>query len=106
MDYFEAVQQGRARVKDAIDVLQEAAGPCYPMLFLKLGIGDWTPVGEEMLFAVVAGKSGSSAVIICDAEGNSKAMTTWVSAEKAADYARSLESRGIAKFEGEVKLPI
>ncbi len=106
MDYFEAVQQGRARVKEAIEVLQEVAGPCYPMLFLKLGIGDWTPVGAEMLFAIVAGKSGTAAVVVCDGEGNSKAMTPMVPAARAEEYARSLESKGIAKFDGDVKLPI
>ncbi len=106
MDYFEAVQQGRARVKEAIEVLQEVAGPCYAMLFLKLGIGDWTPVGNENLFAIVAGKSGTAAVVVCDGGGNSKAMTPWVPAASAEEYAHSLESKGIAKFEGDVKLPI
>jgi len=106
VDYFEAVQLGRARVKDAIDILQEVAGPCYPMLFLKLGTGDWTPVGEENLFAVVSGKLGTAAMVVCDGEGNSKAMTTWVPAAKAAEYASSLQSKGLAKFEGEVRLPI
>ena len=106
MDYFEAVQKGKARVQDAVNFLQQTAGPCYPMLFLKVGSGDWSPVGEEMLYAVVAGKSGTAAVVICDAEGNSKAMTTWIQAASAEENASSLASRGLAKFEGEVKLPI
>ena len=106
MDYFEAVQKGRERVKAAIDVLQGVAGPCYPVLFLKLGIQDWTPVGDENLYSVVPGKSGTAAVVICDSDGNSKAMTTWVPSAKAEEYCRSLESEGVAKFEGEVKLPV
>ena len=106
MDYFEAVQKGRARVQDAVNFLQQTAGPCYPMLFLKVGSGAWSPVGEEMLFSVVPGKSGTAAVVICDAEGNSKAMTTWVPAAKAEEHAKSLGSRGLVKFDGEVKLPI
>ncbi len=106
MNYFEAVQQGRARVQDAVNFLQQAAGPCSPMLFLKTGSSAWTPVGEEMLYAVVPGKSGTAAVVICDAEGNAKAMTTWVQAETAEKSALSLVSKGLAKYEGEVNLPI
>ena len=106
MTYFEAVQQGKARVQDAINVLQKAAGQCYPMLFLKVGSGAWSPVGEEMLYSVVPGKSGTAAVVICDAEGNSKAMTPWVPAATAEKYAHSLGSDGLAKFEGEVRLPV
>jgi hypothetical protein len=106
LDYLEAVQQGRARVQDEVNVLQEIAGQCYPMLFLKVGSGTWTPVGEEKLYAVVPGKSGTAALVICDGEGNSKAMTPWVSAATAEGHARSLGSKGLGKFEGEVKLPI
>ena len=106
MDYFEAVQEGRRRVKDAIDVLQAVAGPCYPMLFLKLGITDWTPVGEEMLQAVVPGKNDTAALVICDADGNAKTMSTWVTTTKAQDYAKLLAEKGIPEFDGEVKLPV
>ncbi len=106
MDYFEAVQQGRARVKGAIDLLQEVVGQCYPMLFLKLGSGDWTPVGNEILYAVVPGKADTAAIVVCDSEGNSKAMSTWLPKTKAQEHAGSLAAKGIAKFEGEVKLPI
>ena len=106
MDYFAAVQEGRRRVNQAIGALQEVAGPCYPMLFLKIGVSDWTPVGEEMLHKVVPGKGGTAAVVVCDADGNSKAMSTWVTAEKADEYSRSLELKGIPVFPGEVKLPI
>ena len=106
MTYFEAVQEGRTRVQDAIDLLQQIAGQCYPMLFLKVGSGTWTPVGKEMLYSIVPGKSGTAAVVICDAEGNSKAMTTWIQPALAEEHARTLGSKGLAKFEGEVKLPL
>ncbi len=106
MDYFEAVQQGRARVQEAINVLQEVVGQCYPMLFLKIGVGDWTPVGTEMLYSVVPGKADTAAIVVCDVEGNSKAMSTWVPRAQAEEYAGALAAKGIAKFDGEVKLPI
>lgn len=106
MDYFEAVQQGRGRVQDAINLLQEVVGQCYPMLFLKIGPSEWTPVGTETLYSVVPGKTDTAAVVACDSDGNSKAMSTWVPKAKADEFANALAARGIAKFEGEVKLPI
>jgi hypothetical protein len=106
LDYFEAVQQGRARAKAAIDLLQAVAGPSYPMLFLKLGYTDWTPVGSEMLYSVLPGKAGTAAVVVCDSEGNSKAMTSWVTEPKAQQFANELAAKGLTKYEGEVRLPI
>jgi hypothetical protein len=106
LNYFEAVQQGRARVQDAVNVLQEVAGQCYPMLFLKAGGGAWSPVGAEMFYAVVPGKSETAVVVICDGDGNSKAMTPWIPGNTAEEHARALGAKGLAMFKGEVKLPI
>ena len=106
MDYFAAVQEGRKRVNRAISTLQEVAGPCYPMLFLKLGISDWTPVGEEMLQKIVPGKDGTAALVICDGGGNSKTMSTWVSEQRAIEFSKMLELKGIPVYPGDVKLPI
>ena len=106
MDYFTAVQEGRRRVGRAVDVLQKVAGPSSPMLFLKMGASQWTPVGEEMLQKTVPGKGGTAALVLCDAEGNAKAMSGWMSEEKAAAHSRVLEVQGIAIFSGDVKLPI
>jgi len=106
MDYFAAVQEGRKRVGSAMATLQEMVGPCYPVLFLKLGKSDWTPVGEEMLYATIPGKSGTTALVICDAEGNAKAMSGWFPAEKVEGFSKALVIKGIPVFTGEVKLPI
>jgi hypothetical protein len=106
MEYFAAVQEGRRRVSRAIAALQEVVGPCYPMLFLKVGISDWTPVGEELLHKVVPGNNKTGALVICDADGNAKAMSAWVAIERADEFAKVLESKGIPGFEGDVKLPI
>ena len=106
MDYFRAVQEGRGRVNRAVAVLQEVAGTSYPMLFLKLGISDWTPVGEEMMHKVIAGKQHTAAIVICDADGNAKAMSAWLPEERAQSLAKVLGSREIPLFPGEVNLPI
>jgi hypothetical protein len=105
-DYFTAVQEGRSRVKRAMEILQDAAGSSSAVLFLKMGSEDWTPVGEETLYAVVGGKNSTAAVVVCDSEGNSKAISGWVAAEKAETIARSLDAKGVSRFRGEVKLPI
>jgi len=106
MDYYAAVQEGRNRVNRAMALLQDVAGPSYPMLFLKLGLSAWTPVGEEMLHKLVPGKNDTAAVVICDADGNAKAMSGWVSNSRANEYALILESKGIPVYPGDVKLPI
>lgn len=89
-----------------MDALQDVAGPCYPMLFLKLGLKDWTPVGEEMVHQVVPGKDRTAALVICDSEGNSKAMSAWVPEGRAAEFSKELGRRGVAVYSGDVKLPI
>jgi hypothetical protein len=106
MDYFAAVQEGRSRVNRAVAMLQDVAGPSYPMLFLKLGLTDWTPVGEEMLHKLVPGKNDTAALVICDADGNAKAMSGWVKNSRANEYALVLESKGVPVYPGDVKLPI
>jgi hypothetical protein len=106
LDYFEAVQQGRGRVQEAINILQDVVGQCYPMLFLKIGPSEWTPVGTEMFYSTVPGKADTAAIVVCDADGNSKAMSTWLSKSNADEFVRTLAAKGLSKFEGEVNLPI
>ncbi len=106
MDYFSAVQEGRRRVDKAVALLQDVAGPCYPMLFLKMGLDEWVPVGDEMLQKAIPGKDEKEAIVICDSDGNSKAMSSWLTRTKASECSNILEARGVATFPGEVKLPI
>jgi hypothetical protein len=106
LDYFEAVQEGRRRVNQAMAVLQQVAGPCYPLLFLKMGVTDWTPVGEEMMHKVIPGKAGTAAIVLCDSEGNAKAMSAWFPEEKATELAGKIGRNGIPAFPDDVKLPI
>lgn len=91
---------------EAVAALQEVAGPSYPMLLLKLGAAQWSPVGEEMMQKVVPGKSGTAALVVCDADGNSKAMSGWFPRAKAAECSRALELKGVPVYPGEVKLPV
>jgi hypothetical protein len=106
LNYFEAVQVGRTRVNIAVEVLRSIAGSCHPTLFLKMGLEEWTPVGEEMLYALVPGKNSTVSVVICDNDGNSKAMSDFVSALDGVRISGVLAAKGIERFEGEVKLPV
>ena len=106
LEYFAAVQEGRRRVNRALAVLQKVAGTSYPMLILKLGVAEWTPVGEETMNKVVRGKNATAALVICDGEGNSKAMSAWIPSESADGASKRLEAEGIPVFPGDVKLPI
>lgn len=106
MDYFQAVQEGRKIAQRAIKLLEEVAGPSYPVLFMKTGRTEWSPVGEENLYSMIDGKNNTAAVVICDSDGNTKAMSGWLSREDAAKSASILQSRGIDMFKGDVKLPI
>ena len=105
-NYFEAVQLGRKRVDAAVQFLQEIAGVCHPLLFLKMGVSEWTPVGEEMLCALVPGKNSTVAIVICDRDGNAKTMSDWVNESEGSRMASVMTSKGIQRFDGEVKLPI
>jgi len=106
LDYFQAVQEGRKIAQRAIKLLEEVAGPSYPVLFMKTGRTEWSPVGEENLYSMIDGKNNTAAVVICDSDGNTKAMSGWLSREDAAKSASILQSRGIDMFKGDVKLPI
>ncbi len=76
------------------------------MLLLKLGVPKWTPVGEEALQKIVPGKNATAALVICDADGNAKAMSGWLSEPRAKECSKLLEQKGVPMFRGEVKLPI
>ena len=97
---------GRARVKRALETLQSVAGPAYPVLFLKMGLQEWTPVGEEELFSLVLGKGARAAVVICDSDGNSKAMTSWLEKGDAERITAELKVKGLGAYVGEVKIPL
>jgi len=89
-----------------VELLQGVAGVSHPTLFLKMGVAEWTPVGEEMLYALVPGKNSTVAVVICDGDGNSKTMSDFVSALDGVRISGALAAKGIQRFEGEVKLPV
>ncbi len=69
-------------------------------------MADWNPVGEENLYSIVNGKNDTAAVVICDSDGNTKAMSRWLGREVVAQSASQLQAKGIERYNGDVKLPI
>lgn len=106
MDYFTAVQEGKARSQRAVQLLQEVAGQSSSVFFMKTGRTDWVPVGDENLHSSVAGKNDTAALVICDNDGNTKAMSAWLPRARVEQMAAVFDSRGVERFHGEVKLPI
>jgi hypothetical protein len=106
LDYFTAVQEGKRRAQVALSILNDVAGPSNPVLFLKVGKQNWEPVGEENMYSVIFGKNETGAVVLCDNEGNAKALSAWLDRKAASDQAAKLEALGFQKYAGEVKLPI
>lgn len=104
LNYLDAIRQGRDRVRESMKLLNELGLPSYPLLFLKMEEGDFTPVGEENLYTVLEEKERAS-IVLCDVDGNSKAITPPLSKEQAEKVARQLESMGLKKFEGKLRLP-
>jgi hypothetical protein len=106
MEYFRAVQEGKTRVQSALQILQGIVGIANPVLFVKMKYDKWEPVGQENLYSVLLGKNDTAAVVVCDSDGNTKAMSGWLSRAEAEKAASALSSSGLQRFDGEIKLPI
>ena len=99
MRYFQAVQQGRQRAARSQARMFEAAG--FGMLTLttkKVG-GEFQPVGEEDMAAVVASPDGYVA-ILADGDGFTKAQSRAVSREEALGIFRKLRDSGVPEYPG------
>ncbi len=104
MRYLDAIKQGKDRVRESMRILNESGSLSYPLLFLKFGKADFEPVGEENLYSVLEDRD-KRAVVICDSEGNAKAITPWMEEEKTNQIVRSLVSLGIERYKGTLKMP-
>ncbi|MEM0364518.1 MAG: hypothetical protein QW450_02460 [Candidatus Nitrosocaldus sp.] len=107
MQYFQALQIGQARIRDAVSILKKYTGNALPAIALKgssQGKG-WDPVGEENLYSVVEGEHGFI-ICLCDADGNAKAIASWYSKEEAEQIAVKMRNDGIKEYKGKVRLPV
>lgn len=99
MQYFQAVRHGKQRANKSQMKMFEAAG--FGMLTLttkKVG-GQFQPVGEEDLAAVIRSPDGYVAILV-DGDGFTKAQSKAVSEEEAIGIFRKLCDSGVPEYPG------
>ena len=99
MQYFQAVQQGKMRATKSQMKMFDAAGFGMLTLTTKKINGQFTPVGEEDLTAVINSADGH-VVIIVDDDGFTKAQSKAVSREEAFRIYKKLRDSGMPEFLG------
>lgn len=108
MQYFQALQLGQSRIRDAVALLKRYTGSALPAIALKENRGGgrgWEPVGDENLYSIVEGEHGFI-VCLCDADGNAKAIASWYAREEADGIAARMRKDGIHEYTGKVRLPV
>jgi hypothetical protein len=106
MQYFQALQVGQKRIRDATDVLKKYAGNAMPAIALKESRdGNWEPVGEENLSGKVEGAHGFI-LCVCDRDGNAKSVASWFKREDADRIVEQMKNDGMAEYVGKIKIPI
>ena len=115
MQYFAALRKGQKRVESARGYLNgHVGGRAMPALALKSAKGnDWTPVGEESLYAFVDESAGfvltdNSGYILAlvDGEGYSKSIVQGVTQEQRESLLQKFALDGIREYRGKVTLPV
>lgn len=99
MQYFQAVQQGKQRASKSQMKMFDAAGFGMLTLTTKKVDGQFVPVGEEDLAAVIESPDGYVAILV-DNDGFTKAQSKAVEKEVALKVYRKLRDSGIAEYPG------
>ncbi len=99
MQYFQAVQQGKQRASKSQMKMFDAAGFGMLTLTTKKMNGQFIPVGEEDLVAVINSSDGY-VVILVDNDGFTKAQSKAVEKEVALKIYKKLRDSGIPEFPG------
>ena len=99
MQYFQAVQQGKQRSSKSQMKMFEVAGFGMLTLTTKKVNGDFQPVGEEELTAVINSPDGYVAIIV-DKDGFTKAQSKAVKKEEALSIFKKLRELGIIEYSG------
>ena len=97
MQYFQAVQQGKQRASKSQMKMFDAAGFGMLTLTTKKVNGQFVPVGEEDLAAVIDSPDGYVAILV-DNDGFTKAQSKAVKKEEALKIYKKLRDSGIPEF--------
>ena len=99
MQYFQAVQQGKQRASKSQMKMFDAAGFGMLTLTTKKVNGQFVPVGEEDLAAVINSPDGFVAILV-DNDGFTKAQSKAVEKEEALAIYKKLRDTGIPEYPG------
>ena len=99
MQYFQAVQKGKQRASKSQMKMFDAAGFGMLTLTTKKVDGQFIPVGEEDLTAIINSPDGY-VVIIVDNDGFTKAQSKGVEKKEAIEIYKKLRDSGIPEFPG------
>ena len=106
MQYFEATQVGQKRSDDSEKLLSKYTGFARAAIFLKNRTGGFEPVGEENLYAIVEINPGTVMIALVDADGNAKALSSYVGKIRSQEIIKQIELDGLKRFEGKLNLPL
>jgi len=97
MQYFQAVQKGKQIANKSQMKIFEVAGFGMLTLTTKKVDGNFQPVGEEELTAVIHSPDGYVAIIV-DKDGFTKAQSKAVEKEEALSIFKKLRDLGIDEY--------
>jgi hypothetical protein len=106
MKYTEAASIGMQRVDEAVELLKSITRYARPAFFLKpLADKGYQPVGEENFFAIKAIGDNVFSIVICDEEGNAKAISQPMTKYVMDRFVTKLREKGLKEFKGELNYP-
>lgn len=100
MQYFQAVRIGRERSSKSQMILFNLGGFAMLTLTTKKKDGQFIPIGEEDLVAVIRTADGYVTILV-DAEGYTKAQSKPLEKEAAFEIFKKARESGIAEYSGD-----
>ena len=100
MQYFQAVKIGRERASKSQMTLFKLGGFAMLTLTTKKKDGQFVPVGEEELVAIIRTPDGYVAILV-DLEGYTKAQSKPLQKEAALEIFNKAVESGIAEYSGQ-----
>lgn len=100
MQYFQAVRIGKERSSKSQMLLFKIGGFAMLTLTTKKKDGQFLPIGEENLVAVIRTADGYVTILV-DAEGYTKAQSKALEKDAAMEIFKKAKESGIEEYAGE-----
>lgn len=100
MQYFQAVQIGRGRSSKSQMILFNLCGFAMLTLTTKKKDGQFIPIGEEDLVAIIRTADGYVTILV-DAEGYTKAQSKPLEKDAAFEIFKKARESGITEYPGD-----